>query len=164
MITEKNLIEAFSGESQANRKYSFFSKKAKKEGYNSVAKLFKAASMAESIHAYNHLEALNDIKFTEENLKEAINGETYEFTKMYPSFIDKAKEENKEKALLSFEKAIEAEKIHAKLFSDILLNLDKREEAEFYLCPVCGYIEKNNIPDICPICGTKGNAFIKVEL
>lgn len=163
MNTDKNLKEAFAGESQANRKYLAFAKKAEEEGYLNAAKLFKAAAEAETIHAFNHLKALNGIKSTAENLQEGINGETYEFEDMYPPMLEEAKKEGRTDAQRAFHLANEAEKVHAKLYKDALDNLEKEknEAIDYYLCPVCGYIEKNSTPEKCPICGVKGEKFIK---
>lgn len=161
MNTNKNLQEAFAGESQANRKYLAFAKKAEKEGYLNAAKLFKAAAEAETIHAHNHLKALNGIKSTAENLKEGIAGETFEFESMYPPMIEEAKKEGRSDAQRSFYLASVAEKVHADLYRDALANLEQSEEVDYYLCPVCGYIAKNSTPEKCPICGAKGEVFIK---
>jgi len=161
MNTDKNLKEAFAGESQANRKYLAFAKKAEQEGYISAAKLFKAAAEAETIHAHNHLKALNAIKSTAENLKEGISGETYEFENMYPPMIEEAKKEGRNDAQRSFYFASEAEKVHARLYKDALENLDEKEVVDYYLCPVCGYIEKGSTPEKCPICGAKGEIFAR---
>lgn len=161
MNTNKNLKEAFAGESQANRKYLAFAKKAEQEGYLSAAKLFMAAAEAETIHAHNHLKSLNAIKSTAENLKEGISGETFEFENMYPPMIEEAKKEGRSDAQRSFYLASAAEKVHAALYKDALDNLEKKEDSNYYLCPVCGYIEKNSAPEKCPICGAKGEVFIK---
>ena len=96
--TLKNLTNAFAGESQANRKYVAFAKKAEQDGYLQEAKLFRAAAEAETIHALNHLNAMDGVKTTVQNLKEAISGETFEFEKMYPGMIEDAKNENKSEA------------------------------------------------------------------
>ncbi|NLT96342.1 MAG: rubrerythrin family protein [Clostridia bacterium] len=161
MSTEKNLKDAFAGESMANRKYLAFAKKAEQEGYLNAAKLFRAAAEAETIHAHNHLKALGGIKSTAENLKEGITGETYEFESMYPPMLEEAKKEGRSDAQRSFHLANEAEKVHAKLYQDALDNLENKEEVNYYLCPVCGYIEKNSTPEKCPICGAKGEVFVK---
>lgn len=161
--TEKNLKEAFAGESQANRKYLAFAKKAEEEGYLSIAKLFKAAAEAETIHAHNHLKELNGIKSTKENLLEAINGETFEFENMYPKMIEEAKSEGKEGAVRSFHYANEVEKIHAQLFKKALENIDKKENVEYYICPVCGNTFENEAPDKCPICNALKKFFRKIE-
>lgn len=161
--TEKNLKDAFAGESQANRKYLAFAKKAEEEGYISIAKLFKAAAEAETIHAHNHLRELGGIKSTRENLLEAINGETFEFQNMYPKMIEDAKNENIEGALRSFNYANEVEKVHAQLFKKALENIDKKENVEYYVCPICGNTFENDVPDKCPICNALKKFFIKIE-
>ncbi len=161
--TDKNLKEAFAGESQANRKYLAFAKKAEEEGYLSIAKLFKAAAEAETIHAHNHLKELGGIKSTKENLLEAINGETFEFQNMYPKMIEEAKAENREEALRSFNYANEVEKIHAQLFKKALENIDKKENVEYYICPVCGNTFENDVPDKCPICNALKEFFKKID-
>ncbi|MEG6523539.1 rubrerythrin family protein [Desulfotomaculum sp. 1211_IL3151] len=159
MSTENNLKAAFAGESQANRKYSAFAAKAEQEGYPGVAKLFRAASEAEAIHALSELKALGGVKTTAENLKEAIEGETYEFTEMYPDFIKTAETEENNLAKRSFHLANEAEKVHADLYKEALALLESKENVDYYLCPVCGYIHKHNAPEKCPICGAKDSAF-----
>ncbi len=161
--TEKNLLEAFSGESQANRKYIAFAKKAEEEGYRQVAKLFRAAAEAETIHAINHLRELGMIKSTKENLESAINGETYEFQKMYPQMIKDAESESTSGAKRSFDFANEVEQIHAELYKKALENLGKNEEVDYYVCQVCGNTVENEPPDECPICGAKKQAFKKID-
>ncbi|NOX20593.1 MAG: rubrerythrin family protein [Nitrospirae bacterium] len=161
--TEKNLQEAFAGESQANRKYLAFAIKAEQEGYVQVAKLFRAAAYAETIHAHNHLRELGGIKSTRENLQEAINGESYEFQSMYPKMIEEAKEEGNESALRSFNFANEVEKIHADLYRKALENLGSNEEVDYYVCQVCGNTVEKEAPDTCPICGAKKEAFKKID-
>lgn len=163
MSTEKNLKEAFAGESQANRKYLAFAKKADEEGYSTVAKLFRATAEAETIHAHAHLRILGEIKSTKENLQTAVDGETYEFTKMYPDFIEEAKNEGHKQAQKSFELANEAEKVHGDLFKKALENIDQKENLDFYLCEVCGNIVLNNAPDKCSICNAPTNKFRKVD-
>jgi rubrerythrin len=161
--TEQNLMEAFAGESQANRKYLAFAKKADQEGYPQVAKLFRAAAEAETVHAHAHLRALEGINSTAENLKEAIAGETHEFKHMYPGMIETAKSEGQKAAERSFIYANEVEKVHAGLYQKALDNLDAMEEVDFYVCPVCGYTCENEAPESCPVCETKGKVFLKVE-
>ncbi|MFZ5943272.1 MAG: rubrerythrin family protein [Bacillota bacterium] len=160
MNTDKNLKEAFAGESQANRKYLAFAKKAEDEGYASAAKLFRAAAEAETIHAHNHLKALGAVKSTAENLQEGISGETFEFENMYPPMIEEAKKDGRSDAQRSFYFASEAEKVHAKLYKEALESLASKEVRDYYLCPVCGNIEKA-VPEKCVICGAKGEVFIK---
>jgi len=161
--TEKNLLEAFAGESQANRRYLAFAKQAEKEGYAQVAKLFRAAAEAETVHAHAHLRTLGGVKNTAENLKEAISGETHEFTKMYPVMIDDAKKEGSTAAERSFTYANEVEKVHAALYQKASDNLDTLEEADYYVCSVCGYTCENEPPDTCPVCGSKSTAFFEVK-
>jgi rubrerythrin len=161
--TEQNLQEAFAGESQANRRYLAFAKQAEKEGYPQVAKLFRAAAEAETVHAHAHLRTLGDVKSTVENLKEALSGETFEFTKMYPAMIKDAKEEGNKAAEQTFTYANEVEKVHASLYQKALDNPDAREEKDYYVCSVCGYTCEDGPPDTCPVCGAKSRAFFKVE-
>lgn len=161
--TEKNLKDAFAGESQANRKYLAFAKKAEEEGYKQVARLFRAAAEAETVHAHNHLRELKGIKSTKENLEEAINGESYEFLTMYPAMIEEAKAEDNKTALRSFNIANEVEKIHHALYKKALESLGKNTEADYYICKVCGYTAEGDAPDTCPVCGAKKAAFYKVD-
>lgn len=161
--TEQNLKDAFAGESQANRKYLAFAKKADKEGYPQVAKLFRAAAAAETVHAHTHLRTLKGIGSTADNLKEAIAGETFEFKTMYPDMIEDAKAENEKAALRSFSYANDVEKIHAELYSKALDNLDSLEEVDYYVCDVCGYTCEGESPDKCPVCKASKKAFFKVD-
>lgn len=161
--TEKNLLNAFAGESQANRRYLAFAKQAEKEGYPQVAKLFRAAAEAETVHAHAHLRTFGGVKNTNENLKEAISGETFEFTKMYPGMIEDAKEEDNKAAERTFTYANEVEKVHASLYQKTLDNLDALEEKDYYVCSVCGYTSEHDLPEKCPVCGAKSSAFFKTE-
>ena len=161
--TEKNLREAFAGESQANRRYLAFAKKAEEEGYKQVAKLFRAAAEAETIHAHSHLRVLGRVKSTKENIQEAIAGETHEFKKMYPEFLAKAKAEAIKPAEMSFDYANQVEKIHAALYEKAVANLGKNEAVDYYICPVCGNTVEGKAPDKCPICNTPGSKFFKVS-
>jgi len=162
--TEKYLLEAFAGESQANRKYLAFAKKADQEGYTQVGKLFRAAAEAETVHAHAHLRALKGINTTTENLKEAVAGETHEFKKMYPPMIEAAKAEGNKAAERSFTYANEVEKVHADLYQNALDNLDSPEEVEcYYVCAVCGYTRENEAPETCPVCKANIKAFSRVE-
>jgi len=162
--TEQYLKEAFAGESQANRKYLAFAAKAEQEGYPQVARLFRAAAEAETIHAHNHLRVLGGIKSTKENLQEAVDGETHEFKKMYPEMIEASKTEGQKDALRSFNYANEVEKTHAQLYQKLLDSLGKTQENyPYYVCPVCGYTAEKEPPGICPVCGAKGEVFKKIE-
>jgi rubrerythrin len=161
--TEKNLQEAFAGESQANRKYLAFAKKAEEEGYPQVAKLFRAAAAAETIHAHNHLREMGGIKSTKENLEAAISGESYEFQNMYPQMIADAKEEGNDSAIRTFNFANEVEKVHAELYRKALENLGKNETVDYFVCQVCGNTVEGEAPDTCPICGAKKEMFKKID-
>ena len=162
--TEQNLRDAFAGESQANRRYLAFATAADKEGYPQAAKLFRAAAEAETVHAHNHLKALKGIKSTNENLLEAIAGETYEFRDMYPKMLEAAKAEGSKEAERSFHYANEVEKIHAQLYQKLLDNLGATKgTSPYYVCPVCGNTFEKEPPDSCPVCGTKGKMFKRVD-
>ena len=161
--TEKNLSDAFAGESQANRKYLAFAIKAESEGHPQVARLFRAAARAETVHAHSHLRVRGGIKGTAENLQEAIEGETHEFESMYPRMIREAEAEGKGAARKSFEFANEVEKIHAALYRKVLENLGKNAATEYYVCKVCGNTVGDEPPEKCPICGAAGKAFEKVD-
>lgn len=161
MSTKKNLKAAFAGESQANRKYLAFSQKAEEEGFSSISKLFKATAEAETIHALSHLKTAGEVKSTMDNLKSAIEGETYEFEVMYPDFLEEAKKEGHQAAIRVFHYANEAEKVHAKLYQQALQELNKGLEHDYYLCPVCGNIEVDLTSEKCHICGVPGSRFIK---
>jgi rubrerythrin len=158
--TIENLMAAFAGESQANRKYLAYSKKAEKDGNLNAAKLFKAASDAETLHALKHFEVAGKVATTVDNLKDAVAGETHEYTEMYPDFVKIAEAEGNSAAVLSFTFAMKAEEVHARLYQEALENLDQADEIFYYLCPVCGNIEKS-IPEKCSICGVPGSMFIK---
>ena len=161
--SEQHLRDAFAGESQANRKYLAFATKADKEGYPQVAKLFRAAGAAETVHAHAHLRALGEIGNTADNLKVAVEGETHEFKQMYPEMIKDAKEEGNKTAERSFVYANEVEQVHAKLYQNAMDNLDSLEEADYYVCSVCGMTVENEAPDSCPVCSAKKSAFFKVD-
>ncbi len=159
----QDLKEAFAGESQANRKYLAFAKQADKDGYPQVARLFRAAAEAETIHAHNHLRALGGIRGTRENLTEAIAGETHEFKNMYPQMIADAELEQAAEARRSFTFANAVEKVHAALYEKALETLEvKGEEFDYYLCPVCGHTVEKEAPETCVVCGAKGSVFFKV--
>ena len=158
--TLENLMAAFAGESQANRKYLAYAKKAEAEGYVNAAKLFRAAADAETLHAHKHFEVAGKLKSTVENLKDAVNGETYEFKDMYPEFLKVAQDENNKEAVKTFEYALKAEEVHARLYEEALSDVEDKEEVFYYLCPVCGNIEKV-VPEKCFICNVPGSKFIK---
>lgn len=164
--TPQNLKDAFSGESQANRTYLAFAKKAEQEGLFQTAKLFRAAAYAETVHALNHLEIIGKTKSSLENLKTAVSGETFEFNEMYPKYIDVAKQEGNKRASWSFEVANKVEKIHAKLFSKAIGNLENNREltkTEYYVCEVCGNTVEGVAPERCPICGAPKKQFKLIQ-
>jgi rubrerythrin len=159
----QNLKEAFAGESQANRKYLAFAEKADREGYPQVARLFRAAAEAETVHALNHLRDLKAIPATADNLKEAMAGEVAEFTKMYPPMIAAAQAEGNKDAERTFSYANEVEKIHAQLFKKALNTLEKKELVDLFVCPVCGYTVEGEAPDKCPVCNALKKLFKLIQ-
>ncbi|GAJ12122.1 unnamed protein product [marine sediment metagenome] len=164
--TEENLQSAFAGESQANRRYLFFADKAQKEGHNQIARLFRAAAEAETVHARNHFAAMDGVGSTRDNLTAGAVGEHYEFTRMYPPFIEQAESENNERAQRSFEYANEVEQIHHGLFEEAMKAFDAGQQLKdepYFVCPVCGNTVAGEAPEKCPICGTPGSSFKRVE-
>ncbi|MBN2146745.1 MAG: rubrerythrin family protein [Anaerolineales bacterium] len=162
--TIEDLKAAFAGESQANRKYTYFAEQAEAEGYPQVAKLFRAAAHAEAIHARNHLKALGELKGTAENLQSAIEGENYEVVSMYPEFIRDAEAEANKKALRSFNWALEVEKVHEALYHQALADLGKETgDADYYVCPFCGYTHAGPITEKCPVCGAPPEKFERIS-
>lgn len=164
--TLEDLQTAFAGESQANRKYTAFAQKADAEGYPQIARLFRAAAHAETVHALAHLRAMDGVSSTLENLKVAVDGENYEVTRMYPPFIQDAEAEGNRRAVNTFTHAWEVEKVHEELYREALALLEageKEEEGyEYYVCPVCGYTHKRGAPERCPVCNTPGSRFEKI--
>jgi rubrerythrin len=163
MSTAENLKAALAGESQANRTYLAFAKKAEEDGYPQVAKLFRAAADAETIHAMTYLEQLGRIKDTATNLKEAIGGETHEYTEMYPGFVDTAAAEGTGKSKLAFQWALKVEEGHAKLYNDMLEKLGKTAGADYFVCQTCGWTEEDAAPDKCPVCGKPKEHFKRIS-
>jgi rubrerythrin len=164
--TGDNLQAAFAGESQASRKYLYFAEKADKEGQPQIARLFRAASEAETVHARNHLNVMKGIGDTTENLKAAISGEFHEMTEMYPEFIAQAKIDKNSAAERSFDLANKVEKIHHGLYHQALKDLEaakKQPAKSFYVCQVCGHTVEGDAPDKCPVCGAGKIAYKKVE-
>ncbi|TAL15609.1 rubrerythrin family protein [bacterium] len=160
----ENLKAAFAGESQANRKYTAFARKADDQGHAQVAKLFRAAAAAETVHALNHLKVIGDVKETPDNIKAAISGENHEVEEMYPSFIAAAEAEGDKRALTTFKWAFEVEKTHRELFKKALETLGAACEAyDYYVCPVCGHTHERVAPEKCPVCGISGDRFEKVS-
>lgn len=162
--TVTNLKDAFAGESQANRKYLAFARKAEQEGFSNVARLFRTAAEAETIHALGHFNAMGGVGSTADNLRAAFGGETYEYTEMYPPMLQQAiADDHRAKRMFGY--AMKAEAIHAKLYQMALDAVSQGKdlaEAKFYLCPVCGHIELGTPPATCPICGTKAEKFVEV--
>lgn len=187
--TKTNLRQALSGESQANIRYMGYAGKAETEGYPAVAKLFRAVARAELKHAISlqcalgedreiiedlqsadkirthiaKLESEGAVKGTIENLKTAIEGETYEFKKMYPAMVQDAVAEKDMQARYSFEYAMSIEMEHAQLFKKALNDPQANAEAAYYVCPVCGHTVYENPPKKCPYCGVKAKQFEKVD-
>jgi rubrerythrin len=164
--TTDDLKAAFAGESQANRRYLAFAKKAEDEGYLQVARLFRAAAHAETVHALNHLRALGEVKSTTENLQASIAGENYEVVSMYPGFIKDAETDEAKKALNSFRWAYEVEKVHEELYAKALKALEARQDVpdvEYYVCPVCGYTHEGPMTDKCPVCATPAARFERMS-
>jgi rubrerythrin len=165
VATSDNLKEAFAGESQANRTYLAFAKKAEADGYPQVAKLFRAAAEAETVHAHAHLRVLQGVKGTEDNLQSAIEGEGFEFQQMYPKFLEEAEKEGNKPAVFSFKHALAVEEIHHGLYTEALNAVKSGSDlpdAKIYICPVCGNTVKDNVPDKCPVCGAAGQQFQEI--
>lgn len=163
--TTDDLSAAFAGESQANRKYLAFAKKADEEGHPQVARLFRAAAAAETVHAHNHLRTMGGIGDTAENLKQAVEGEHHEFQSMYPAFIKDAEEEGNKQAKWTFDVANKVEQIHHGLYSEALKAVEGGGEipgTDYYVCQVCGNTVEGAAPDKCPICGAAKGQFTKV--
>jgi rubrerythrin len=162
--TEQNLREAFAGESQANRKYLAYAKKAEQEGLTNIARLFRTVAEAETIHALGHLQALSGVGSTVENLKAAFGGETHEYQQMYPPMLAQAQADG-HAAKRMFGWAVKAEAVHAKLFEmaiEAAAAGKDLSETRFYLCPYCGHVELGQPPAGCPICGAKADKFVQV--
>lgn len=165
MATSDNLKDAFAGESQANRKYLAFAKKAEGDGYPQIAKLFRAAAEAETVHAHAHFRVMGGIKSTEENLQAAIEGEGFEFQQMYPKFLAEAQTERNNPAIFSFKHALAVEEIHHGLYTEALDTVKSGSdlpEAKIFVCAVCGNTVKGHIPDKCPVCGAAKEQFKEV--
>jgi len=164
--TEGNLQEAFAGESQANRRYLFFAGRAEKEGHPQVARLFRAAAEAETVHARNHFNAMDGVGSTRDNLLAAVMEEHHEFTRMYPPFIEQAKSEESERARVSFEYANEVEQIHHERFQEALKALEAGQQPKdepYLVCQVCGNTIAGEAPEKCPICGAPRDRFKQID-
>lgn len=158
--TLENLMAAFAGESQANRKYLAYAQAADKEGLSGVAKVFRAAAAAETIHAHTHLKNAGKIGDTAANLQDAIGGETYEFTKMYPEMIKEA--EGQTAVAKYMDMVNKVEEVHANLYKKAAADNHAFDNVDFYVCKVCGYTHEGPC-DSCPVCGAKAAAFFKVD-
>jgi rubrerythrin len=166
MQTTDNLKDAFAGESQANRRYLAFAKKAQEEGHSQIARLFRAAAEAETVHAHAHLRVMGGVKSTAENLKAAIEGEGFEFQQMYPGYIERAQEDGNKDAVISFSNALAVEKIHYKLYSEALQTLKTGADhpaSDIYVCQVCGNTVLGQAPEKCPICGSPKYKFKEIR-
>ncbi len=162
----RNLKEAFKGESQANRRYLAFAQQAEEEGFTGIARLFRAAAESETIHALNHLKAMDGVQATRDNVAEALKGEVDESDSMYPMFMDQAKRDANNKALNSFYWANEAEKIHADFYGKALVSVKQGNDlklGKLYICEVCGHTVEGAPPDKCPTCGEGADKFQLVE-
>lgn len=161
--TLDDLMTAFAGESQANRKYLAYAKQADKEGLPQVAKLFRAAAEAETIHAHAHLRNAKKIGSTADNLQDAVAGETYEFTKMYPEMIKDAESEG-EKAIAQYMGFVnEVEEVHANLYKKAIADPANMVKVDYYICPVCGYTHEGPMTEACPVCKAPAKGFYKVD-
>lgn len=166
VATSDNLKEAFAGESQANRMYLAFAQKAQKDGFPNVAKLFRAAAAAETVHAHAHFRVMGGIGTTEDNLQKAIEGEGFEFQEMYPKFLSEAEQDENKAAAMSFRYALVVEEIHHGLYSKALGAVKSGEDLpdeKIFVCPVCGNTVKGLAPEKCPICGVPGEKFDEIE-
>jgi rubrerythrin len=166
MATNENLKEAFAGESQANRRYLAFGKKAQEEGRTQVAKLFRAAAEAETVHAMGHLKVMGAVKSTTDNVKAAVEGEHYEFTKMYPQFLKEARAEGNQPAAEFFRWASRVEEVHHNLYSEALKSLEKGQDmpaTAIFVCSVCGNTVLGSAPDVCPVCGNPKEKYFEVK-
>jgi rubrerythrin len=166
MGTERNLKEAFAGESQANRMYLAFAQKAESDGYQQIAKLFRAAAAAETVHAHAHFRVMGGVKGTPDNLQAAITGEGYEFQKMYPEFLKEAEAEKNVAAVASFRNALAVEKIHYDLYSQALEGIKKGKDLpgqDVFVCEVCGNTVYGQAQDKCSVCGAPKNKFTKIQ-
>ena len=164
--TSENLADAFAGESQANRKYLFFAEKADEEGHKQIARLFRAAADAETVHARNHLKVMEGIKTTRDNLMAAVDGENHEFTEMYPEFIKQAEAEGNGKANDSFDLANRVERVHHGLYQAALSHLEPGKEAAdrpFYVCQYCGNTVEGDAPEKCSVCGMPQKMFKRID-
>jgi len=166
MATKDNLMEAFAGESKANRKYLAYAKRAEQDGYPEIARLFRAAAEAETVHALAHLRVLGGVNDTAANLKDAVAGEEHEFKEMYPGFLREAEEAGEKAAVVAFKHALAVEEIHHDLYeraSEAVASGKDLPAGAIHVCSVCGNTVYGDPPDVCPICGAKKEAFFEVK-
>jgi rubrerythrin len=166
MATIDNLQNAFAGESQANRRYLAFAKKAEAEGFPQVAKLFRAAAEGETVHAHAHLKAMGGIKSTKENLEGAIKGESFEFKQMYPGYVEQARQEDAKAALVPFQNAMAVEQVHCSLYIEALNAVQAGKDAstqKIFVCGVCGNAVLDGPPEKCPVCGAPKGKFNEIQ-
>jgi rubrerythrin len=166
MATKENLSEAFAGESQANRKYLAFAAQADKDGFAQVAKLFRAAAAAETVHALAHLRAMGGIKTSAENLQAAVEGETFEYTQMYPPYLKQAQTEGLKPAEITIKNALAVEEIHAGMYQEALAAVKGGKDLPgraVYVCDICGNTVYGSAPDKCTICGAPKARFGEVK-
>ncbi|MGD0173833.1 MAG: rubrerythrin family protein [Anaerolineales bacterium] len=164
-MTNSNLQNAFAGESQAHIRYRNFADRAKKDGFPNVGRLFEAAAASERVHAGNHLQALDGILETASNLAAATDGENFEIEEMYPAYIAIAEQQDEKKARQSMHRALQAEKVHRDLYQRAASEVSAGKDigrADYYVCPICGFTMEGNPPDVCPVCGTKHELFLKI--
>ena len=164
--TQDNLQAAFAGESQANRRYFFSADKAEQEGHPQIARLFRAAAEAETVHARSHFLAMDGLGKTRDNLTAAIMGEYYEFNQMYPTFIKQAESDDNQRAVMTFKHANQVEKIHHELYEKALKTLEAggtSEDKPYFVCQVCGNTVIGEVPGACPICGAPRDKFKRVD-
>ena len=166
MSTNENLAGAFAGESQANRKYLAFAKKADADGFPQVAKLFRAAAHAETIHAHAHLRAMDGVKDTAQNLKEAIAGEGFEFQQMYPPYLEEAKKEGHRMAEVSFRNALAVEEVHHDLYQKAFAAVSSGSDLavrQLHVCEICGNTIYDAAQDKCEVCSAPRERFALIN-
>ncbi|MDR2050614.1 MAG: rubrerythrin family protein [Deltaproteobacteria bacterium] len=161
--TDKNLMDAFAGESQANRKYLAYAAQADKEGFPQAARLFRAAAAAETIHSHAHLRNAGKVRDTLGNLRDALEGETHEYTSMYPQMIKEAQEEGNKAVAQYLQWVNKVEEVHAGLYKKALDAGGRAENVDYYLCPVCGYTHEGPLSGKCPVCGAPGASLKKTD-
>jgi rubrerythrin len=166
MSTEQNLLAAFAGESQANRRYTAFGRKAEADGWAQVARLFRGIAEAETVHALNEFGVADGVKSTPENLQTAMAGEYYEYTEMYPNFTAEAKQDGNLKAEVTFRRTRTVEELHYNLYKGAFESVSSGKDlpaASVYICPVCGHTVVGGLPDKCPVCDTRKDRYFEVK-